>query len=113
MPIYEYRCEHCGEFEKMQRITEPPLARCPTCHRKVRRLISSTSFQLKGSGWYVTDYGRAGNGAKKAEGSAAPASETKPESKGEGKPEAKPAGKSESKPEGKSASSNTGEKPTS
>jgi putative FmdB family regulatory protein len=55
MPIYEYRCEHCGDFEEMQRITDPPLARCPKCRRKVKRLISNTSFQLKGTGWYVTD----------------------------------------------------------
>ena len=67
MPIYEYECEKCGEFEQMQRITDPPLARCPTCKRKVRRLISSTSFQLKGTGWYVTDYAKSGsgNGGKK------------------------------------------------
>jgi putative FmdB family regulatory protein len=62
MPIYEYACEHCGVFEEMQRITDPPLAKCPKCKRKVRRLISQTSFQLKGSGWYVTDYARKGNG---------------------------------------------------
>jgi putative FmdB family regulatory protein len=66
MPIYEYRCEKCGVFEETQRITDPPLDRCPTCRRKVRRLISNTSFQLKGGGWYVTDYARAGkkSGAK-------------------------------------------------
>ena len=65
MPIYEYACEHCGVFEEMQRITDPPLAKCPKCKRKVRRLISQTSFQLKGSGWYVTDYARTGNGGAK------------------------------------------------
>lgn len=65
MPIYEYRCDKCGEFERTQRITDPPLQRCPTCKRKVRRLISSTSFQLKGSGWYVTDYARSGKGKEK------------------------------------------------
>jgi putative FmdB family regulatory protein len=89
MPIYEYRCEHCGDFEEMQRITDPPLARCPRCHRKVRRLISNTSFQLKGSGWYVTDYARAGvgagNGAKKEGGADAGApAERKAEGKAEG-----------------------------
>ncbi len=70
MPIYEYRCEHCGDFEEMQRITDPPLARCPKCRRKVKRLISSTSFQLKGTGWYVTDYARSGgaNGGKSGGG---------------------------------------------
>jgi putative FmdB family regulatory protein len=57
MPIYEYSCPKCGEFEMTQRITEGPLKKCPTCKSKVRKLISSTSFQLKGSGWYATDYG--------------------------------------------------------
>ncbi len=58
MPIYEYQCDNCGVFEYNQRITEDPLKKCPTCKSKVRRLISSTSFMLKGSGWYATDYGR-------------------------------------------------------
>jgi putative FmdB family regulatory protein len=117
MPIYEYRCEHCGDFEEMQRITDPPLARCPKCHRKVRRLISSTSFQLKGSGWYVTDYARAGagNGAKKEAGTTAPAatSESKAESTSEARSEGKPEARSEGKPEAKPASSATSEKPAS
>jgi putative FmdB family regulatory protein len=98
MPIYEYRCEKCGDFELTQRISDPPAQRCPKCRRKVRRLISSTSFQLKGSGWYVTDYARAG---KKKGGDAAangtPAggtSETKPAAKSETKSEAKTATKS-------------------
>jgi len=60
MPIYEYRCDNCGVFEFSQRITEDPLKKCPTCKGKVRRLISNTSFMLKGSGWYATDYGRSG-----------------------------------------------------
>ena len=58
MPIYEYQCDKCGVFEVTQRITEDPLKTCPTCKGKVRRLISNTSFLLKGSGWYATDYGR-------------------------------------------------------
>jgi putative FmdB family regulatory protein len=57
MPIYEYQCPRCGEFEVTQRITDAPLKRCPTCKGKVKKLISNTSFQLKGSGWYQTDYG--------------------------------------------------------
>ena len=103
MPIYEYRCEHCGDFEEMQRITDPPLARCPKCRRKVRRLISNTSFQLKGSGWYMTDYARAGggNGGKK-DAAAGSDSTTKSESKSESK--------SDTKSETKSAPSTTGEK---
>ena len=81
MPIYEYACEHCGVFEEMQRITDPPLAKCPKCKRKVRRLISQTSFQLKGSGWYVTDYARKGNGggSKKDDAGSGTSSESKSE----------------------------------
>lgn len=58
MPIYEYNCSKCGVFEVTQRITEDPLKKCPSCRSKVQKLISNTSFQLKGSGWYITDYGR-------------------------------------------------------
>jgi putative FmdB family regulatory protein len=60
VPIYEYECGKCGVFEHSQRMSDPVLAKCPTCRRKVRRLISNTSFQLKGTGWYVTDYARDG-----------------------------------------------------
>jgi putative FmdB family regulatory protein len=57
MPIYEYQCDSCGrQFEVMQRMTEPLLNTCEKCGGHVRRLISQTSFVLKGSGWYVTDY---------------------------------------------------------
>src|SRR5262245_66685154 len=58
MPIYEYRCDKCErEFEVEQRITDPPLGACPKCRsRKVRRLISQTSFVLKGGGWYSDLY---------------------------------------------------------
>jgi putative FmdB family regulatory protein len=96
MPIYEYHCEHCGEFEEMQRITDPPLARCPRCRRKVRRLISSTSFQLKGTGWYVTDYARAGGGGgKKKDGGEA--AESKAETKTDTKTDTKTETKTETK----------------
>jgi putative FmdB family regulatory protein len=63
MPIYEYRCDKCGDFEVTQKITDSPLNRCPTCKGKVKKLISNTSFQLKGTGWYVTDYARKDKGA--------------------------------------------------
>ena len=61
MPIYEYQCAKCGVFEVTQRITENPLKKCPTCKGKVERIISATSFVLKGSGWYATDYAKSGN----------------------------------------------------
>jgi putative FmdB family regulatory protein len=70
MPIYEYACPKCGEFETTQRITEPPLKKCPTCKSKVQKLISSTSFQLKGSGWYATDYAGKKKGAATESGAA-------------------------------------------
>ena len=103
MPIYEYACDHCGVFEEMQRITDAPLAKCPKCKRKVRRLISQTSFQLKGSGWYVTDYARKGNGGgsggKKDDSGGGSSS---PESKSEGSAKSD-AGKAEAKTEKKSS----------
>jgi putative FmdB family regulatory protein len=56
MPIYEYKCDKCGIVEVMQRITEDRLEKCPNCNGNVERIISHTSFVLKGSGWYATDY---------------------------------------------------------
>jgi putative FmdB family regulatory protein len=59
VPIYEYQCSKCGEvFEAFQRITDEPLSQCKFCQGKVEKLISQSSFQLKGSGWYLTDYAR-------------------------------------------------------
>jgi len=58
MPIYEYSCKRCGDFEITQRISDAPLKKCPTCGAKVTKLISQSAFHLKGSGWYVTDYAK-------------------------------------------------------
>jgi len=58
MPIYEYRCRKCNrEFEVVQSISDPELKRCRFCKGPVTKLMSVSSFHLKGSGWYVTDYG--------------------------------------------------------
>lgn len=93
MPIYEYSCPKCGEFEVTQRITDDPLKKCPTCKStKVKKLMSNTSFQLKGSGWYVTDYARKDGGGKSS-------GESNSEGKSEGKSESKSDSKSESKSE--------------
>jgi len=82
MPVYEYQCQKCGTFETTQRITEEPLSKCPTCKGKVKKLISNTSFQLKGTGWYITDYARKGKDAPKTEnGASSSSSESKNESK--------------------------------
>ncbi len=65
MPIYEYACKKCGEFEITQRITEDPLKKCPSCGRRVTKLISQSAFHLKGGGWYATDYNK--NGSAKSD----------------------------------------------
>jgi len=87
MPIYEYQCQKCGTFEVTQRITEKPLGKCPNCKGKVKKLISNTSFQLKGTGWYVTDYAREDTGAGKGENGAKSSTDSKSESKSESKTE--------------------------
>lgn len=59
MPIYEYQCSKCGEvFEAFQKINDSPLTECKFCQGRVEKLISHSSFQLKGAGWYLTDYAR-------------------------------------------------------
>lgn len=73
MPTYEYSCTSCGTFDVEQRITEPALATCDRCGGPVRRLISRSSFALRGGGWYADGYA-AGKKAAGAEGQcAAPA----------------------------------------
>lgn len=73
MPIYEYRCQQCGAtLEAMQRMSDAPLKRCERCGADaLERLISQTSFVLKGSGWYATDYKSRPAEAKKDGGDAA------------------------------------------
>lgn len=89
MPIYEYRCQKCGDFEVTQKITENPLSRCPTCKSKIRRLISNTSFQLKGTGWYITDYGRKDKSTPTEAKSTAKASDSNGSSKASSESETK------------------------
>ena len=68
MPIYEYQCGKCGEvFEVFQKFTDAPVKKCKYCNGEVEKLISHSSFQLKGSGWYLTDYSRKSHVGGKAE----------------------------------------------
>jgi putative FmdB family regulatory protein len=90
MPIYEYQCPRCGTLEVFQRITDSPLGRCPTCRSKVTKLISRSSFQLKGTGWYATDYAATGRNGTRHGGAEEAAS------------------KGDSKSDSTSSSSNTG-----
>jgi putative FmdB family regulatory protein len=64
MPLYEYECYVCGHrFEKIQKTTAEPTKICPACGGAVRRLLGVPALQFKGSGWYVTDYGKGSGGA--------------------------------------------------
>ena len=98
MPIYEYECLDCGKrFEIFQKISEESLTVCKECKGRLNRLISMCSFQLKGSGWYVTDYksssaSSGGNGSKheKKEDGSDVKTEAKAETKAEVKTETAP-----------------------
>jgi putative FmdB family regulatory protein len=111
MPIYEYDCQRCGTFEVTQRITEKPLGKCPTCKGRVKKLISNTSFQLKGTGWYITDYARKGaNGDAKggdAKGDNGSKSTSESKSSAESKSETKKTDSPATKTDKSSASSST------
>lgn len=59
MPLYEYKCKKCGHrFEKIQMFSDKPVKKCPECGGPLEKLISTSSVQFKGSGWYVTDYAK-------------------------------------------------------
>lgn len=81
MPIYEYGCTSCGhELEAWQKISEKPKRKCPACGAmRLERLISNTSFHLKGSGWYVTDYANKGKKPKESKPTTKPVSTPKKE----------------------------------
>jgi len=98
MPIYEYRCAECGHQEDhLQKVSEKPLSKCPACGKKAyKKLLSAAGFQLKGSGWYATDFKTTGK--KPAEKKADLKSGAKPEAKTEAKTEAKPETKKASAP---------------
>jgi putative FmdB family regulatory protein len=85
MPTYEYECSRGHQFEAEQRISDPPLSRCRVCRAKARRLISRTSFVLKGGGWYSDGYGAGkdgGSGGESKPGESKPADGKSGESKG-------------------------------
>jgi putative FmdB family regulatory protein len=61
VPLYEYQCPKCGNFEVIQKFSDAPIEKCPTCGKKVQKLLSAPAIQFKGSGWYITDYARKGS----------------------------------------------------
>lgn len=94
MPIYEYRCTSCGhELETLQKFSEPPLSACPACNTEsLTKLVSAAGFQLKGSGWYATDFKGSGKpAAPKKDGEAKKEGEAKTEKPAESKSDAAPA----------------------
>ena len=105
MPIYEYRCQDCQQiFEEWQKHFEDVQANCPVCGGYAKRLISNTSFILKGSGWYVTDYARGkSNSASNVNGNGG----EKKESTGEQKTETSTSETSSSSEKKSSSTSNT------
>lgn len=103
MPIYEYICTKCGhEFDEIQKFSDPPLKKCPKCKGKLEKKMSAPSFQLKGTGWYATDF----KDKPKAPANTPPKT---PEVKNENKSETNPAPvtKPESKSEGKTENKKT------
>jgi len=104
MPLYEYECSACAHrFEVIQKYSDAPIDICPKCGGAVSKLFSSPAIQFKGSGFYLTDYGRGGKsdlgtGSAKEGSASTPAGESKPESKSEPKTDSKSETKSESKP---------------
>ncbi len=118
MPIYEYRCSACGHQEDhLCKVSEAPLTKCPACGRKkYQKQLTAAGFQLKGSGWYATDFkgGKKTEAAKpeakaetKAETKAEAKAETKTETKTETKVETKTETKTETKPEKKTPAATT------
>ena len=105
MPIYEYRCSSCGhELEALQKLADAPLVACPSCHADalVKR-VSASAFQLKGSGWYATDFKGGGKPvAAKTTDETKPGGDAASESKVESKSESGTESKAESKAETKS-----------
>src|SRR3954469_3620197 len=78
MPTYEYKCPEGHQFEKFQKMSDKPQAKCPVCGKSaIRKISGGAGLVFKGSGFYITDYGKDGKGPRKAESESAPAGEAK------------------------------------
>jgi putative FmdB family regulatory protein len=107
MPIYEYKCSACGHQEDhLQKLSERPLTKCPACgKKKYAKQLTAAGFQLKGSGWYASDF--KGSGKKTEAEKPEAKAEAKTEAKTEAKAEAKKETKAETKAEKKTPASTT------
>ena len=110
MPIYEYRCAACGhQDDHLQKLSDAPLTKCPACgKKKYQKQLTAAGFQLKGSGWYASDF-KGGKKETEAKPDAKPEAkaDAKTESKAETKTEPKTEAKTEAKPEKKTPASTT------
>jgi putative FmdB family regulatory protein len=99
MPIYDYRCDHCGHvFSSVQSFNDEALQKCPSCGKKPRRLLSMPAIVFKGSGWYKTD----SRPADKSSSDGASSSDKKADTKSDAKADSKSDTKSETKSDAKS-----------
>jgi putative FmdB family regulatory protein len=123
MPIYEYRCSSCGfQKEYLRKLSDPVLTDCPECGKQTFcKMLSAAGFQLKGSGWYATDFRNSGakpaakpdattasGGKDKGDAKPDAKSDTKSGTKSDTKPDTKPGAKPESKSESKSEAVGSG-----
>src|SRR5512144_2564176 len=107
MPLYEYKCEVCGAtFEVIQRFSDPPIETCRTCGGPVQKVLSAPAIQFKGSGWYVTDYGKSGGNG----GNGKKPEKAEPEAKGTETSGSKASADSSAGSSASSPSSNTSSK---
>jgi putative FmdB family regulatory protein len=106
VPIYEYRCSECGhQQEHLQKVSDPVLSVCPACGRATyAKQLTAAGFQLKGSGWYATDFK---SGGKQPAAKTDAKTESKPDAKADTKSETKSDSKSDTKPDGKSGTKAT------
>jgi putative FmdB family regulatory protein len=112
MPFYEYECRNCGhELEAMQKVSDPPLKKCPDCGKpQLKRLMSAPVFRLKGGGWYETDF-KGENDKQRNLADRPDADAPKDATKDAGKDAAKDAGKAADGAAGKDAAPTTADKP--
>ena len=108
MPLYEYECFVCRHrFERIQRFSDPPATRCPTCGGAVHRLLGVPALQFKGSGFYITDYGKGSGGGTRPP---SPAAEESSSASPESAPEPAPAQDADSKPTAKTGRKGRGKR---
>ena len=93
MPIYGYRCAECGEeHDALQKVSEPPLTLCPACGKPaLQKQLSAAGFQLKGSGWYATDFKAPAKKPAEKKTEKTEKTDTKTETKSDTKTDTKPA----------------------